>query len=111
MILEANKVYKIEHKNINENGWRNYIICSPLVNVNTDFLPYISQAVGRYINFPCSFVICFDGHIMCNDIAARSAFFENNEILPLDGKDIMEVKKAISMLGVKYNRKLNKLVL
>ena len=111
MILEKDKVYKIKHKNIDTIGWRNYIICSPLTNVNTDILPWFSQRSGRYVEFSCHFIICFDGAIIYKSKTASSAFFESCKILPLNEKDLLEVKEAVKKMGVKYNRKLNKLVL
>jgi hypothetical protein len=31
--------------------------------------------------------------------------------MPLDEEDLNDVRKAVTMMGAKYNRKLNKLVL
>lgn len=110
MILEKDKVYKILHKDecSAPKKWRDYIICSPKVDVDTEKLDLHAMGM-KYTQFHCNFVICFDGRIDTGECS--SGFLENCEIVPLRGEDIDEIRKAINILGIKYNRKLNKLVL
>lgn len=116
MILEKDKVYKIKHESQKDNhGWRTYIICSPMRSIDIDNLEciaYLSKR-ERYTQFKCHFVVCFDGSIMTDRERkdSQTAFFESCEVMPLEEKDLNDVRKAVTMMGAKYNRKLNKLVL
>ena len=112
MVLEKDKVYKIRHDVV---GYiREYVIVSPIANVdieNLKFAAHLSKGVERYTQFDCHFVVCFDGLIMANGKGCGSSFFETCKILPLEEKDLNDVRKAVTMLGAKYNRKLNKVVI
>lgn len=120
MILEKDKVYKIRHdfrEYYCPSKWRNYIICSPIKDIDTENLKlfsYLSLRKERYTNFDCHFVVCFDGKTTKTnrkDKDSQTAFYESCEIMSLEEEDLNDVRKAVTMLGVKYNRKLNKLVL
>lgn len=115
MIFEKDKVYKIEHTRelYEPSSWRNYIVCSPKVDVNTENLTSVFNSAkrGRYANFDCHFVVCFDGKINVGGNNCRSGFFESCKVIPLNDKDLEEVKEAVTKLGAKYNRKLNKVIL
>lgn len=114
MILEKDKVYKIRHdfRGYYPSKWRNYIICSPIKDIDTEnlkLLSYLSTRMERYTPFDCHFVICFNGTAIGKD--AQTSFYESCEVLPLDSKDLGDIRKVVTMLGITYNRKLNKLVL
>lgn len=115
MILEKDKVYKIEHARelYQPSHWRNYIVCSPKVYVDTENLTSVVTITKRerYIQFGCHFVVCFDGRINVGGNDCGSGFFESCKVVPLNDKDLEEVKEAVTKLGAKYNRKLNKVIL
>jgi hypothetical protein len=116
MILEKDKVYKIEHESQKDiHGWRSYIICSPMRDIDIDNLECIAyfSKKERYTQFDCHFVVCFDGEIRTNREGkdSQTAFFESCEVIPLEEEDLNDVRKVVTMMGAKYNRKLNKLVL
>ena len=118
MVLEKDKVYKIKHENQEHHhvyGWRTYIICSPMRSIDIDNLECIANLSKRerYTQFDCHFVVCFDGEIRTNREGkdSETAFFESCEVIPLGEEDLNDVRKAVTMMGAKYNRKLNKLVL
>lgn len=110
MILEKDKVYKIRHTDLHSVAYlRDYIICSPKVDVDTENL--IRATYTRYTHFDCHFVVCFDGKINAGGNDCRSGFFESCKVIPLNDKDLEEIKGLVTKLGVKYNRKLNKVIL
>ena len=114
MILEKDKVYKIRHKGEHSLAYlRDYIICSPKVDIDTENLTEFAYIPNRerYTHFDCHFVVCFDGGIDASGNDCRSGFFESCKVTPLNDKDLEEIKEAVTKLGMKYNRKLNKLVL
>ena len=122
MSLEKNRVYKIFHGNSTPlpGGCRRYIICSPKEdvkdeNVKDGVLAYKDIVSGDYIHylpFPCHFVVCFDGVIICDKDGdeCQSGYYEDCTLGELDEKDLDEVKEAMYKLNTKYNRKLNKVV-
>jgi DNA integrity scanning protein DisA with diadenylate cyclase activity len=118
MVLEKDKVYKIKHKSQEYNhvyGWRTYIICSQMRSIDIDNLEsfaYLSKR-ERYTQFDCHFVVCFDGEIRTirEHKDSQTAFFESCEVMTLEEEDLNDVRKAVTMMGAKYNRKLNKLVI
>lgn len=121
MILEKDKVYKIRHEfwGNRHDDWRDYIICSPINDIDTEKLRFCSRfhypTMERYTPFDCHFVICFDGTVIGEaaqtSFYPQTSFFESCEVLPLDSKDLGDIRKVVTMLGIAYNRKLNKLVL
>ena len=115
MILEKDKVYKIRHKFAYAHSWRSYIICSPIRSIDIDNLECIANLSRRerYTQFDCHFVVCFDGEIKTNREGkdSQTAFFESCEVIPLEEEDLNDVRKAVTMMGAKYNRKLNKVIL
>lgn len=115
MILEKDKVYKIEHTRepYHPRNWRNYIVCSPKVDVNTENFTtaFKTPKRERYTQFDCHFVVCFDGNINISGNDCRSGFLESCKVIPLNDKDLEEIKEAVTKLGAKYNRKLNKVIL
>lgn len=115
MILEKDKVYKIRHKFAYTHSWRTYIICSPIRSIDIDNLECIANLSKRerYTQFDCHFVVCFDGEIKTNreDKDSQTAFFESCEVIPLEEEDLNDVRKAVTIMGAKYNRKLNKVIL
>lgn len=116
MVLEKDKVYKIKHESQKDiHSWRSYIICSPMRSIDIDNLECIANLSKRerYTQFDCHFVVCFNGEIRTNreGIDSQTAFFESCEVMPLEEEDLNDVRKAVTMMGAKYNRKLNKLVL
>jgi len=115
MILEKDKVYKIEHVRelYQPIRWRKYIVCSPKVDVDTEnLMSFVNLSkIERYTQFDCHFVVCFDGKIDVGGNDCRSGFFESCKVIPLNDKDLEEIKEAVTKLGAKYNRKLNKVIL
>jgi len=110
--LEKDRVYKIKHT---VNGfYRDYIICSPINDV--DIVNLTTYAFGnrkKYRQFRCHFVVCFDGRINIsndNNDDAISAYFEDCVVLPLSTNDLVDVRLAMEKLGGKYNRKLNRVI-
>ena len=85
------------------------------IDIDIDNLERIANfsKIERYTQFDCHFVVCFDGEIRINREGkdSQTAFFENCEVMPLEEEDLNDVRKAVTMMGAKYNRKLNKLVL
>lgn len=108
--LEKDKVYKIKHTHSYDYE-RNYIICAPSEDVDIIHLNGVgnlSDGLHKLRIFPCHFIICFDGNI---EIEGTSGFFDDCEIMPLEGKDYDDIKRGVGgMVGTKYNRKLNKLI-
>ena len=115
MILAKDKVYKIRHKFVYAHSWRTYIICSPIRSIDIDNLECIAirSKRERYTQFDCHFVVCFDGEIKTNREGkdSQTAFFESCEVIPLKEEDLNDVRKAVTIMGAKYNRKLNKVIL
>jgi hypothetical protein len=110
-ILEKDKVYKIKHT---VSGFdRDYIICSPINDVDIVNMTTYAFSGKKYRQFRCHFVVCFNGSINIgndNDDVV-SGYFEDCVVLPLSTNDLVDVRLAIEKLGVKYNRKLNRLIL
>lgn len=114
MILEKDKVYKIKHTDEHSLAYlRNYIICSPKVDVDTENLTSVVYIPNRerYTQFDCNFIVCFDGYIDVGGNDCGSGFFESCKVMSLNDKDLEEIKEAVTKLGAKYNRKLNKVIL
>ena len=83
-------------------------------DIGIDNLECFAYSRGeRYTQFDCHFVVCFDGEIRTNREGkdSQTAFFESCEIMSLDEEDLNDVRKAVTILGAKYNRKLNKVVI
>lgn len=113
MILEKDKVYKIDHFNqrVARQYDRTYIICSPKDDVDT----YKSS-------FETHFTICFSGRILThglkegdNDDFTRpscSSISPEDTIEEITYHDYKEIREAVGMLGGRYrfNRRLNKLI-
>jgi len=111
-ILEKDKVYKIKHT---VSGFdRDYIICSPINDVDIVNMTTFSFSGKKYRQFRCHFVVCFDGRININNDNnddAISGYFEDCAVLPLSTNDLVDVRLAMEKLGGKYNRKLNRVIL
>jgi len=120
MILESDKVYKVEH--CTPFRKRKYIIFSPLKDIkvpddyfgNNEFMPKYDNI--RHIN--THFTICFDGSILTEFDIVRDKPFQPQtgidcacKLLPLCLKDLEEIRMTIKQMGhgYKYNRKLNKI--
>ena len=111
MKLEKNKIYKILHDpriGMSKHYSRHYIICSPLEDVDLEYLPHESILGGRFKTFDCNFLINFMGELMYDNIS--TAYWDSCKILPLNTKDLLEIKQEIKTMGKIYNRKLNKFI-
>jgi hypothetical protein len=66
----------------------------------------------HYLPFPCHFVVCFDGVIICDKDGneCQSGYYEDTTFGELEAQDLEEVKIAMSKINAKYNRKLNKVI-
>lgn len=111
MKLEKDKIYKILHDSsvfMPKHYSRDYIICSPLEDVDLEYLPHKFILGGRFKNFGCNFLIDFMGELICDNIS--TAYWDSCKILPLNTKDLLEIKQAMKTMGKIYNRKLNKFI-
>ena len=118
IVLEKDKVYKIEHPDDRGDFLRlydrNYIISSPIndVIVEDDYFS-ARKSLYKHINFRTHFTICLDGSITTNNgNYSASGINPNCRILELMPSDLKDIKKAIDALQgkYKYNRKLNQLI-
>jgi hypothetical protein len=112
MILEKDKVYKIDHfsQRVAREYDRTYIICSPTEDVDT----YKGS-------FETHFTICFSGRIITHGLKegdddftrpSGSSISREDTIEEITDHDYKEIREAIGMLGgrYRYNRRLNKLI-
>ena len=112
--LEENKIYKVVHsrKFFGEYFPRDYIICCPTRNYSIDDSKFvkISSYLKTLQKLECVFTIDFNGTAQ---MYLSTTVFEDCHFEELDGKDILDIKKAFNdgiLKGYKYNRKLNKLI-
>jgi hypothetical protein len=108
--LEKDKVYKIKHDCNGYDFSRDYIICSPVEDVditNLDLACTMGGHIHKWKRFGCHFIVCFDGGL---EYKGTSGFIDDCSFLPLNQKDFDEIRKAVKVIGAKYNRKLNKLI-